>query len=249
MSVDFDYGLQYQEFHQDNDAYFESRVVLEADRLRPLVPPIPIKAALDIGCGMGFAMVAMQRLGFEHVEGIDVDKSQIESACRRGLKAFRISSITDFLDASDLQFDVVTMMDVLEHVPKDQQVPTLRSIYRVLAPGGRLVIQVPNANSVAASRWLYNDFTHICSYTEQSLRPVLANGGFKTIKISAAGSTAHRPSLRPSQIFSKGTRDQARRWLVRRLWRQVLIAELGEGARSFPLELNLVAIADKPLDA
>lgn len=192
-------------------------------------------------------MAAMQKLGVVDVEGIDIDKSQISSACRRGLAAHLISGISDYLDILDKKFELITMMDVLEHVPKDMQVATVRSIYRVLTPGGRLVIQVPNANSVAASRWLYNDFTHVCSYTEQSLRPVLVNGGFSLVKVSSSGDIL-RPSLRPSQFFSKGQRDQARRWLVRHLWRQVLIAELGDSARSLPLELNLVVIADKLLE-
>ena len=246
MSDNFDYGLQYSEFHEDSDAHFESRVVFEINRLQPLLPAIPVISSLDIGCGRGFTLAAMQRLGIHDVQGIDVDESQISSACSRGLKACRTHSISEYLDATNKQFELIVMMDVLEHVPKNEQVATVRSIYRVLAPGGRLVVQVPNANSIAASRWLYNDFTHICSYTEQSLRPVMLNGGFTKVKIESAGNSADRPSLRPSRVFTKSQREQARRWLVRLLWRQVLIAELGDTARSLPLELNLLAIADKP---
>ena len=49
-----------------------------------------------------------------------------------------------------------------------RQIETLRRIHTALAPGGRLIVQVPNASSIIAPRWQYQDFTHHCSFTELS---------------------------------------------------------------------------------
>ena len=55
-----------------------------------------------------------------------------------------------------------------------------------------------------------------------------------------------RPSLRPNRLLTKTNRIQFKRWMIRRLWRPVMLVEMGErrGSR-IPLGLNLIAIADK----
>jgi SAM-dependent methyltransferase len=246
MALTIDYGLQYGLFHEDTEEYFERRVEIEVRRITPFLPPKIEGEALDIGCGRGYTLGALIKTGYTNSAGIDIDQSQIEYARSKNFAAERTDSIQEFLKDKPSRYSLITMLDVLEHVPIDQQVATISSIFDALKPGGRLIVQVPNANSILAARWRYNDCTHVCSFTEQSIHPILISGGFKSATIPPLENTVPRPSLRPHKLFSKQTRMQALRWMVRHLWRLVILAEIGDTALSIPLGLNLIAIADKP---
>ena len=144
-------------------------------------------------------------------------------------------------------YDVITMLDVLEHVPVERQIPCLRAVLAALRPEGRIILQVPNANAIGASRWRYIDFTHFSSFTEHSVSFVLANAGFSRITVPVP------PDPRPSwRLWRREARNHffplLRRWVVRQAWRQVCKAEYGIGAdiKKMPLDLNLMAIAFKP---
>jgi SAM-dependent methyltransferase len=97
------------------------------------------KAILDIGCGVG-AFVRRLREFSSHVAGIDVDEERV----KEGGKALPdlALAVGERLPFAGGAFDVVLLHEVLEHVSDDQV--TLREAYRVLRPGGRVVIFCPN---------------------------------------------------------------------------------------------------------
>lgn len=96
---------------------------------------------LDAGCSYGYATRYFIRKA-EFVAGADPNPKLIEIAKRRyGGIDFRVCPIerTPFADAS---FDAVILADVLEHVADERQ--TLSEIYRILRPGGVLIVTVPH---------------------------------------------------------------------------------------------------------
>jgi len=195
---------------------------------------------------MGFAMAALGRAGFKTVKGVDIDASQVAACRRRHLDVEQITDLEAYLAKHTGEFGLVLMMDVLEHIPFASQVDVLRAIHAAMRPGGRLIIQVPNANSILASRHLYIDFTHVNSFTEHSIRFALNNARFSKVDVPALENRLPRPSLKPWKLFAKSNRWYLKRWLVRSAWRLVLEAEyLGEDVSAIPLSLNLMAIADK----
>lgn len=246
MAAEFDYGVYYREVNEDTEVYatqMAAHVLQSFDKWLP----IDIETnALDIGCGMGFAMLALKTKGYSKVMGVDTDRSQIEACKARGLDVELISDLDEYLKQHTNYFHVITMLDVLEHIPQAQQIQILKRICGALVSGGRLILQVPNASSIIAPRWQYQDFTHHCSFTELSIKFALVNAQFRNVIVPFEDNIEPRPSLRPSRLFTKGNRHQFKRWVVRRLWRQVMIVEMGERrAASIPLGVNLVAIADK----
>jgi SAM-dependent methyltransferase len=241
-----DYSLQYSLSHEDGAEYFQKRIAVEQERIQPFLPELRTGAVLEIGCGRGYTMGAILASGYKEVTGIDIDQSQIDYAKGKGLNVERIDSIQSYLSKRKGTYSLITMLDVLEHIPVEQQVEVAQAIHDALIPGGRLIVQVPNANSILASRWRYIDCTHVNSYTEQSIYPILRSGGFTKIAVPPLDNTLPRPSLRPNKLFSKQTRMQFLRWTVRHLWRLVILAEIGDTAMKIPLGLNLIAIADKP---
>lgn len=244
---DLDYSLHYREWHDDSDAHLEQMRALLTRQFAPYLPTPQHRPALDIGCGMGFMIATLEGAGFDPVKGVDMDASQVAACQARGFDVEQITDLIAYLNARPLEFGLVTMIDVLEHIPVTAQAEVLRAIYGSMALGGRLIIQVPNASSILATRWLYQDFTHVSSFTERSIRFVLRNASFSRIDVPPLENPPARPSLRPRTLFTQQGRWYFRRWFVRWIWRQVLQAELytDEDISRIPLSLNLLAIADK----
>lgn len=102
------------------------------------------KNILDIGCRHGTLIRNLQIHGFANLSGIDIN----EKAIRVGLKAYpslegRLTSYDgQKLPFEDETFHVISMFDVLEHVPCVSGL--LDEIYRVLQPSGVLVGSTPN---------------------------------------------------------------------------------------------------------
>ena len=249
-----DYGLQYRIWHSESESYVAVQVARCESLFADLMPEDTSLPALDIGCGMGFALRWLEQRGYREAEGIDIDESQI-AACRRlGVKATLVGQVADFLDSRPGKYGLVLMCDVLEHIPEDERLDVLRLVNQTLLPNGRVILTVPNASSIVATRWRYLDYTHCTTFTEVSLRFVLDNAGFADIEISSSDPA---PSLRsvlvpwrllPS-LFHRGRRKQLALAITRWLWRNALYAELHEDVSKIPLGRNLHAVAVKPSSA
>lgn len=247
MPAEYNYGVYYREVNEETAEYAAHMTEVISRTFNKWLPADANMDVLDIGCGMGFAMSTLKLKGYRTVVGVDTDRSQVEACKKRNLDAELIDDLSNYLDENTNRFGLVMMIDVLEHIPTSQQIAILKKVRASLLPGGRLIIRVPNASSIISPRWQYQDFTHHCSFTELSIKFVLVNSGFLTVEVPVDDNLEPRPSFRPSVIFTKVNRIQFKRWIIRRLWRQVLIVEVGERrADSIPLGLNLIAIADKP---
>jgi SAM-dependent methyltransferase len=241
---EFDYSIQYSRFHKNSAEYADRLAAELVKELSPSLPEDLHGRVLDVGCGYGFALLALRKLGFECIQGLEISNQQAERARQFGLEVEVVSNTTNWIKSHTGVFSVVILRDVLEHVPVDDQIPLLRAIFHSLVPGGRAIIQVPNANAILAARWRYNDTTHHSSFTEHSLYFVLRNAGFKGIVISNDKGVS-RPSLR---LWRKNVRanfaTSLRRYLVRWWWLQVFKAELPwERLDEISFDLNLKAVA------
>ncbi len=245
-ATQIDYGRYYRRYHDESDRHFEIARGWSTAKLAPLLPPERSAPILEVGCGMGFALAAMQQLGYSEVEGIDADEGQIAAARRRALPALHVpvENSAAFLAERTEHYAAIVCIDVLEHVPVADQLGFMRGVHGALRPGGRLICQVPNANAGIASRFRYHDWTHYCSFTEASLDFVLYNAGFADIAVAEVD-----PPRRPRYPFIP--RRSVMRWLLRAGFRAVrrlqYAVELGpEEAASIPLTPNIIAVATRP---
>lgn len=104
---------------------------------------------LDIGCGEGIGLEKLvRRFPGKTVIGVDLEPENIEICARHGLTAV-YSSVYDLALPSG-RFDVGIMIDVLEHLKRPEE--GVRELYRVLAPGGRLIVVIPNDRNFLLSR-------------------------------------------------------------------------------------------------
>ena len=95
---------------------------------------------LDIGCGLGAYVRAFSRYT-DRAYGLDIDAARVEHGVTEGLHGL-CAGVGESLPFADGVFDGILLNEVLEHVNNDRE--TVRESLRVLRPGGRMVIFVPN---------------------------------------------------------------------------------------------------------
>jgi 2-polyprenyl-3-methyl-5-hydroxy-6-metoxy-1,4-benzoquinol methylase len=151
---------------------------------------------LDIGCAEGFFLFNASKAGYI-TKGIEL--SQDAAAYARG--EFDIDVETkplEELQFSQDYFDVVTLWQVLEHLPYPLMI--LKEIYRILKPGGLIVVATPNIAGIPAKvfgrRWWNIKRGHINQFTPKTLVAVLKNAGFKNVS-----SVSYRESASLLMLF------------------------------------------------
>jgi SAM-dependent methyltransferase len=132
---------------------------------------------LDVGCGAGNMIHHLAQYG--RVKGIEVDPRPVKIAQERGYDV-RLGDATQTIPFPDASFDLVTALDVIEHVDADENI--LREAFRVLRPNGHLLITTP------AFQWLWshNDElnAHKRRYTAKELREKMERAGFQITRLS-----------------------------------------------------------------
>ncbi len=141
--------------------------------------------ALDVGCGRGLVLEQLRQRGWK-VAGMDWNPENARAVADRlqVIVAAGPDGLASF-DASS--FDAVSMFHVLEH--EQQPLGLLRQVHRVLKPGGRLVVGVPNSNSVArrlfGRHWIGYDFSrHRQVFSPRSLEAALLASGLRSERMS-----------------------------------------------------------------
>lgn len=111
------------------------------------------QALLDAGCGTGgFLRWAALSGAFSRIVGTDLSEHAIDLARRQtpGLE-LHVAPMTR-LPFTDASFDVVTINDVLQHIPEDEVTASLRECARVMRPDARLLIRTNGARSARRER-------------------------------------------------------------------------------------------------
>jgi SAM-dependent methyltransferase len=155
---------------------------------------------LDIGCGAGWFISQMRDQGWD-VKGVEPNIKAAEfGRNKQGLDIFP-GSLLD-ADFPARAFDYVRMNHSFEHMANPNQI--LEEIYRVLADQGKLMIGVPNRDSLIArvfGRFWYHLAlpVHTFSYSVQTLSQMLAKHNFNVEKV--VFNTEQTPLLGGLQIY------------------------------------------------
>jgi SAM-dependent methyltransferase len=162
---------------EDSHWWFASRTRALNVVMGPLLPQTPDFRLLDVGCGAGNMMHHLSRYG--RVKGLEIDERPVKVAHQRGYDV-DLFDVTDPMPFDDSSFDAVTALDVIEHNEDDMAI--LTDSYRVLKPGGHLIITAP------AFMWLWshNDDinAHVRRYTATDIKQKLTRAGFKIRRVT-----------------------------------------------------------------
>lgn len=136
---------------------------------------------LDYGCAAGYFLELAIADGWQ-VRGIELSAEMAQqAAARTGAPIAR--SLDELPDG---QFDVITMWEVIEHLP--DPVATVRSLLNHLHPGGMLMLSTPNTNHWQAvrepDRWVgYRPPSHLTFLTATSLTQILQAAGLQDVRV------------------------------------------------------------------
>ncbi len=150
---------------------------------------------LDIGCATGEFLGYMKKRGWE-TTGIEPD-AQVREQARQSLGPVVFDEpYLEQLPAAS--FDVITLWHVLEHVAGLQE--RMKSLNRLLVPGGILIVAVPNSDSHDAS--IYRDYwagfdvpRHLYHFSPSSMKKLLDLFGFRLVKTIPMKFDAYYVSL------------------------------------------------------
>lgn len=140
---------------------------------------------LDIGCAAGNFLQIAQGQGFDG-EGLELNSHYVEYIREhRHLKV--AARRLDEMSYEDCSFDIVTLWDVLEHVP--QPFELLKEIVRILRPAGILALTTINHRcineKILGSRWrYYQPPDHVCSFTPKVLSSMIRDAGCEIVTMN-----------------------------------------------------------------
>lgn len=220
------------------------RIVLSTLEAR-LGPDANSLRILDFGCGTGTMLGHLRRFG--EAQGVDGDSEAIRFCLQRGEDQVQLSESAELPFAAD-SFDLVTTLDVLEHIEDDAG--AAGEIRRVLRPGGTLLATVP------AHQWMWGAQDeishHFRRYSATSFSELISGAGFRLDRLTyfnsllfppiAAVRLARRGRQRegPVQSDFELTRDGTANRLLARLF-------ASEAAwlrrRDLPFGVSLMALA------
>ena len=155
----------------------------------PMDRSLPV---LDMGCGAGNFLYSLGRLGYSDLTGVDLSPEQVTLA-RGWCPTARIieGDVFDALRVNPARFALVSGLDIIEHFRKDEVLTFLELVQGALRPGGRLILQTPNAASPWVGSVAYSDFTHEWFYSPRGLERILRMAGFVEYECRESGPFAH----------------------------------------------------------
>ncbi len=202
--------------------------------IRRHVPADRSARILDLGCGFGALLYWLKHAGYTNLEGMDRSAEQVEGAHGLGLDFVREGDITEHLAArASSSCDVVFAFDVLEHFGKEEAMRFADEVFRVLRPGGRFILHLPNGEGIFTGSVAHGDFTHELILNRRSVAQLLRCTGFSAISSYEDTPVVHG-------VVS------AARWIIWKAYRAVFslayTAETGESGLILTQNFLTVAI-------
>jgi SAM-dependent methyltransferase len=193
-------------FHSPVEAGVRLFRLFRAFKIRTIKPAA--RSILDVGSGRGFTLYYLQRFfGYRRAAGTQISRGAYEfSRDALGLEMYH-----DDLPACGLKggsFEVVTLWHVLEHVLDPERY--IEEIKRLLAPGGRLIVEVPNFRSwtraYTGMSWLGLDPDyHVHFFTPEALTAALEKHGYRT-RLVHTFSLEYSAFISTQSLLSKWTK-------------------------------------------
>lgn len=214
---------------------FRNSAPLWTEHFGGLLPPDRGSFIVDVGCGSGGLVWWLQQSGYHRAEGIDLSDEQVDLAHQLGVSNVRQADLRSFLAARPGKYDAILMRDVIEHFTRPEILEILAACRSALRPGGRIILQVPNAESPFFGRIRYGDFTHELAFSISSLSQLLSLAGLEDIRLFDTDPVLLGVKRLPRRILWQ---------LVKGLYQLLLFAELGRGRRI--VTQGIIAVGRNP---
>ena len=166
--MDYDF-LRYMGVFPENQRRIQSHYTPYFERCQRVV---------DLACGDADFVGMLVERGIE-VIGVDSDDKAFAAAASKGLPVVQ-ADVFDWLAAQpDNSFDGVFSAHLIEHLPYPKVVELIEQSYRILQPGGVILLVTPNARSLFSHlEMFYTHFGHVTFYHPRLVSFFLDRAGF-----------------------------------------------------------------------
>ncbi len=186
----------FEDRHRGSRDLIASRLQQYMPFLRPLIAGGGRPKAVDLGCGRGEWLELVNAEGFES-EGVDLDPDMLGDCRAIGLNVQQGEALDYLRRHQDESADLVTAFHVVEHMPFEHMNNLIADAYRVLRPGGLLILETPNPeNLTVATSSFYLDPSHVRPVPPLLLEFAAQYAGFTRTTIAR---WQENPDLRASE--------------------------------------------------
>ena len=164
----------------------EARFTARHQKCIDLCGNVKNKTILNIGCFNGWFEQAMNKQKVKRIVGIDIDPRFLKIAKRNAPQANIRKMSALKLAFPKNSFDIVTMFDVIEHLPAGKEALALKEVYKGIKPKGKLIISTPNSHffaNIFDPAW-YFGHRH---YKKRELTEIIRSCGFEIDKTETKG--------------------------------------------------------------
>jgi cyclopropane fatty-acyl-phospholipid synthase-like methyltransferase len=170
----------------ETKAYLYDRIVL------PWLPVEKSSRIAEIACGHGSFLWWLKQRQYLNVAGIDSSPEQIALARQTGATVQEMDVAKWLVNQAEASIQAVVGIDLIEHISKDEFMDLLRACHHVLGTHGRLILRYPNGDSPLVGRNLFNDITHVWTYTTNCLQSLAGMHGFSGVRFVDESEAAIR---------------------------------------------------------
>ena len=181
--MDDNFYLAFEDRFRGSRDLIKSRLRAYMLFVKPLKAIYEDRKVVDLGCGRGEWLELMEEEGFE-AHGVDLDEEMLTACQSAGLSATKEDAAEHLKKLPDESVVVVSGFHIIEHIPFDSLQILVHEAFRVLKPGGLLILETPNPeNMVVSMTEFYLDPTHQNPIPPALLYFLVEYYGFARIKI------------------------------------------------------------------
>ena len=225
--------------------WFVARRRILAELIRRVIKPVKRARVLEVGCGTGHNLEMLG--GFGKLDACELDaiaRGMASDRLGRPVLEARLPDLSMFKAGS---YDIVALLDVLEHVPDDAG--SLKAIRKLLKPGGALLLTVP------ANKWMWSAHDvahhHFRRYSKGELGRLLSAAGYE-VQLHSYFNSLLFPLVAAARIIGKlrgneSADDAMPGAKVNAALERIFSLESGLiGRIPMPFGVSLVAVARRP---
>ncbi len=225
--------------------WFVARRRILSEVIRRVIRPRKGARVLEVGCGTGHNLTMLGQFGALDACELDaVARGMASDRLGRPVLEARLPDLSMFRAGS---YDLVALLDVLEHVPDD--LGSLKAIRKLLKPGGALLLTVP------ANKWMWSAHDvahhHFRRYTKGELGRLLSQAGYE-LQLHSYFNSLLFPLIAAARLIGKLRRSESADDAmpgakVNGLLERIFGFEAGLiGRLPMPFGVSLIAVARRP---